>query len=576
MKLKKCLGVYISDTLLSVSHIENIGNKYKITFAYSEKIPLGHDEPEEVKLAYCAKKIKEIIKSKKITTRDAVFAISGINVFNRKRKLPNVPDRQLSGVVKYETAQIIPFPLDQIQVEFSPNRKPGATEIDVWIMAIKKDAVQNFLQKIRKIGLKIFKLEVSSVALYNFGVVDNSEYTEDQMVAFVDIGLNTIDISIGNQEGLGFTRSAPYAGNEIAKVLSKKLAISYDKAEEIRDNKIVAFYEGIEDEDIPEGYDKHASIEAKPVLERIVADVRRSIDFYISQPDGIAVETVILTGYLTRIPFIREFFEERLGIPTIIREELNEDKFEISEEISVKDTYIALSLAFCGVTEPPVDIDFLPPTLKDVRNLIENKLKVVIACAILFVNIGISLSFGNAEIKKINQATFQMQNEINQGKSMAEQYEKAKNELIYADKIVKFIMNFKKGDKFLEKSDLPLVILREINKKVPVDAMWISRFMFTEGKKIMILANAIDKDRFWKFFDAIRESEVIDPYVLSTREVDNKELGRKVTRYLISITIKEPEKKEEKKTPAPSPSPMPGRSRFPSRGLPGMPGMPAR
>lgn len=576
MKLKKCLGVYISDTLLSISHIEDIGNKYKITFAYSEKIPLGHDEPEEVKLAYCAKKIKEIIKSKKITTRDAVFAISGINVFNRKRKLPNVPDRQLSGVVKYETAQIIPFPLDQIQVEFSPNRKPGATEIDVWIMAIKKDAVQNFLQKIRKIGLKIFKLEVSSVALYNFGVVDNSEYTEDQMVAFVDIGLNTIDISIGNQEGLGFTRSAPYAGNEIAKVLSKKLAISYDKAEEIRDNKIVAFYEGIEDEDIPEGYDKHASIEAKPVLERIVADVRRSIDFYISQPDGIAVETVILTGYLTRIPFIREFFEERLGIPTIIREELNEDKFEISEEISVKDTYIALSLAFCGVTEPPVDIDFLPPTLKDVRNLIENKLKVVIACAILFVNIGISLSFGNAEIKKINQATFQMQNEINQGKSMAEQYEKAKNELIYADKIVKFIMNFKKGDKFLEKSDLPLVILREINKKVPVDAMWISRFMFTEGKKIMILANAIDKDRFWKFFDAIRESEVIDPYVLSTREVDNKELGRKVTRYLISITIKEPEKKEEKKTPAPSPSPMPGRSRFPSRGLPGMPGMPAR
>jgi len=576
LKLKKCLGVYISDTLLSISHIEDIGNKYKITFAYSEKIPLGHDEPEEVKLAYCAKKIKEIIKSKKITTRDAVFAISGINVFNRKRKLPNVPDRQLSGVVKYETAQIIPFPLDQIQVEFSPNRKPGATEIDVWIMAIKKDAVQNFLQKIRKIGLKIFKLEVSSVALYNFGVVDNSEYTEDQMVAFVDIGLNTIDISIGNQEGLGFTRSAPYAGNEIAKVLSKKLAISYDKAEEIRDNKIVAFYEGIEDEDIPEGYDKHASIEAKPVLERIVADVRRSIDFYISQPDGIAVETVILTGYLTRIPFIREFFEERLGIPTIIREELNEDKFEISEEISVKDTYIALSLAFCGVTEPPVDIDFLPPTLKDVRNLIENKLKVVIACAILFVNIGISLSFGNAEIKKINQATFQMQNEINQGKSMAEQYEKAKNELIYADKIVKFIMNFKKGDKFLEKSDLPLVILREINKKVPVDAMWISRFMFTEGKKIMILANAIDKDRFWKFFDAIRESEVIDPYVLSTREVDNKELGRKVTRYLISITIKEPEKKEEKKTPAPSPSPMPGRSRFPSRGLPGMPGMPAR
>lgn len=537
MKVKKCLGVYLSEKSFSLAHVEVSGNGYKSDLLHWEKVSLSIDEPEDVRFAFFAKRIKEVLKEKKISTKNAVFAISGMNVFNRKRKLPNVPDRQLKGIVRYEAFQIIPFPPSQIQLEFCANRTLGEPDSDVWIMAIKKDAILAFIQKVKKIGLNILKLEVSSVSLFNLGVADEKELAEDEMIAFVNLGLSSIDISIGNADGLGFTRSAPEAGNEIAKALAKKMEISFSEAEEIRDNRIYACLDGLQEQEVPEGYDQNASIHAKHVLERMVADIRRSIDFYISQPDGMAVETIVLSGSLTRIPFLKEMVEERLGVPVLIKNELNNIETSCSPD-QVNTSYLALSLAYAGVSDCAVEIDFLPPALKDLRNLVEHKLKVAVAAVLMLVNIGVASMVGGPQIQKYTTEINSMRSSISQGKSMAEKYDNALNSMKDVSNIVKFINKYKLATaKVEERSDFPLQLLKVINQSIPVDAMWIETFRVNPEQRATLIVNTIDNDSFWKFFDALKALSVIDVEITVTRDAESKELGRKVMRNTLIITL---------------------------------------
>ncbi len=539
MKLNKCLGIYLSDRAFSISHMVTKGSKYEVDLVHWEKIKLSADEPDEVKFAYFSKRIKEILKEKKIGTRDAVFSISGMNVFNRKRKLPNVPDRKLKGIVRYEAFQVIPFPYEHIYLEYFPYRDPEESSIDVWIMAVKKDLVQNLLRRLKKIGLRTSKLEVSSLGLFNFTLVDNRDNIDDDTFATIYFGLSSVDISIGDKEQLGFTRSSPFAGNELAKALAKKKQISYLDAEELRDKKIVALLDGMEEADVPEGYNYSDSLSLKPVMERMVADVRRSIDFYISQPDGVAVEKLFVTGPICRVPFFKEFVEENLGISVEMKDGLNEELFTVKEGFSsqIGPAYASLALAFNGVHEPHTYIDFLPPEVKNLRNIRENKVKVGICAAVVLINIAIAGTLGTTEVGRLQYAISRMDRSIQEGQAVAQEYDNAVNTMKSVDRYLQYLASFKKGEDVLKHSDFPLLILQEINENIPLDSVWVESFRFTDENKAFVVAKTVDLSRFWSVFDQISNHPMLDIRVLSRRDEDDAELERTVERFSLELTV---------------------------------------
>lgn len=563
MKLSKCIGVYLSDRAFSVSHISLKGDKYEVNLVHWEKVELNIEEPEDVKFAYFAKRIKEILKKHKISTKNAVFSISGMNVFNRKRKLPNVPDRKLKGIVRYEASQVIPFPYEHIYLEYCPYRQHEESTTDVWMMAVKKDLVHTFLRRIKKIGLRVHRLEVSSLALFNCALQDESEYIGDDTFGVAYFGLSTVDISIGDKHQLGFTRSSPFAGNELAKALKKKEQLSHLQAEEIRDTKIVALLDDMEEGDVPEGYDYKMSLHAKPIMERMVADVRRSIDFYISQPDGVAVEQLIISGPLCDIPFFKEFVEEHLGIPAEIKKELNKDVFvwKGADEEYLCAGYSSLALAFDGVHTPQTLIDFSPPEVKDFRNLRESKLKVAVCAALVGVNIAIAGTLGTVEVAKMQSAISSMQQAIRQGQDIAEQYDNAVNTMHGINRYLQYLASFKKGEEIVKHNDFPLLLLLEINENIPLDSVWVESYRFTDEKKVYMVAKTVDISRFWSVFDQLNEIPLLDVRVLSRREEQDDELERRIERFSLELTIVTEEEEEPATTRPDRSSQVPRRRR---------------
>ena len=53
------------------------------------------------------------------------------------------------------------------------------------------------------------------------------------------------------------------------------------------------------------------------VLGELVGEVRRSIDFYITQSGNLEVVQILLAGPGGGLPQIDEFFSQRLSLPTI-------------------------------------------------------------------------------------------------------------------------------------------------------------------------------------------------------------------------------------------------------------------
>ncbi|MEI7635542.1 MAG: pilus assembly protein PilM [bacterium] len=201
-----------------------------------------------------------------------------------------------------------------------------------------------------------------------------AEEPYEEVRAFVNAGAQTFDLVIarfGKHKMIGFPRSVPMAGNELTKSLHDKMGLgSFQEAEELKRSGTMVIMPGGEQEVNEKGGDLQASELATAWADHFVLDLRKSFDYYISQPDGMAVDTISLSGGQSHLPNLAAYVEDRLGIPTETKNDTQNTALmtERSEGAEKFSSYlIAMGLALSGVGLGKVSIDFLPADIKTLR-----------------------------------------------------------------------------------------------------------------------------------------------------------------------------------------------------------------
>ena len=419
---KKCLGIDLGTNSIKVAEMAIESDGLRILKTASTEISLLEEASRASRVKATVNALKSLLKENKIGTKEAIFCVSGQTVFVRRFRLPQTTQERLKKIINYEARQQIPFPIDKTMLEYQIFPIKDAPEVDVFLVALKKDVLLDFMEIVNKTALKPIGISVSTLALYNFYSLDSmpqekfiqtygqkkrkisfgiklpklkkkrkkkkgkaekqkeaeeesegidemeEEFAPELVRAYVHIGSSITDLSIGTvgeNPFLGFTRSIPIAGNTITQHILENCdnVKEYKEAERIkRENTVILSMDAEPGKDV----DQEASEAATATVDKIIAELRRSLDFYISQPDGMAVDEIVLTGGQTQIPNLDSYIEEKLGIEVHQLDILSGDNFKGLDKSSPELTKypISIGLASLGLGVAPLKIDFLPTERK--------------------------------------------------------------------------------------------------------------------------------------------------------------------------------------------------------------------
>lgn len=253
--------------------------------------------------------IRDLIARHRIKTRDVCTSISGHSVIIKKITLPSMNEEELSESIQWEAEQYIPFSINDVNIDtqiLSLSEDSG--QMEVLLVAAKKDMIQEYTAVVSEAGLKPLILDVDCFSIEN--AYDLSEDLEaNEIVALVNIGASLVNINILSNGITAFTRDINMGGNQFTEEIQKQLNVSYEEAEALKLGGNINTSQSTTEAIVPQ---EVGSI-LRSTSESMAVEIQRSIDFYLATASGLSLSKVILSGGAARSSGLKEALENTLN-----------------------------------------------------------------------------------------------------------------------------------------------------------------------------------------------------------------------------------------------------------------------
>lgn len=232
--------------------------------------------------------IRELLSKHKVRTKDAVVGVAGNSVIIKRISLPLMTQDELEESITWEAEQYIPFDVNDVNIDVHilKGQADEAGQMEVLLVAARKELVSEYTSIIIECGLKPAVIDVAAFALENMYTLNYDVIAEP--VALVNIGASSVNINVLRNGASAFTRDVGLGGRAYTEEIQRALNVSYEEAE--------AFKIGGEEKDrsavVPEEVERVLG----SVSENIATEVHRSLDFFLSTSGGGALRHVYLAG----------------------------------------------------------------------------------------------------------------------------------------------------------------------------------------------------------------------------------------------------------------------------------------
>ncbi len=249
--------------------------------------------------------IQQIFSENQIITKDVVVAVSGHSVIVKKIKVARMKPDEMEEAIAFEAEQYVPYAIEDVNLDFQVLESASAEsgEMDVLLVAVKKDIINDYLSIISTAGLNAVVVDVDAFALQNAFEIAY-EVDRDHVVGLVNLGAAVMNINILRGGMSEFTRDSALGGNRYTESIQKILGLSYEQAESL---KLGGQVDGRTYED------------ARPAIEMVntelAGEIRRSFDFFRSSSPSDTIHRVVLSGGSARLHGLVEYLSESLEIP---------------------------------------------------------------------------------------------------------------------------------------------------------------------------------------------------------------------------------------------------------------------
>ena len=264
--------------------------------------------------------IAELVGKSKIRANRAVAAVAGPTIVARYIEVPEMREAQLRQSLNFEARNYIPFSIDDAILEcqiMERSENTAAGKMRVLLVAAHRQLVDSRVAAIESAGLDPIAIELEPFALIRAAIDTNiNEQLRKQTVALINLGASLSDICIVRDGEFVFSRSVGIAGNSLTSAISSALRIDTSEAEDLKRNIAVATT--VEDMGSAEGRVREANYAIFPILDELIRETRRSLNYYQSQfPEGSRsglISKVVLAGGTAKLKGVERYFAHRLDL----------------------------------------------------------------------------------------------------------------------------------------------------------------------------------------------------------------------------------------------------------------------
>lgn len=252
--------------------------------------------------------IRQLFDKHGVTVKDVAFSVSGHSVIIKKIKLPAMKAAELREGIAWEAAQHIPYAIEDVNLDFQILRHSdsGEQEMDVLLVAVKKDILNDYLTAISAAGLNVVVVDVDVFAIENIFTM-LKKVQPGEVVALVNVGAAVTNINILCDGISDFTRDSPLGGNRHTESLERSTGLNFEQAEALKRGEPVK---------------GHSFSDVEPIIEMVNAElageIRRSFEFYYSTSQHDTIHRMILSGGCALLSGLAGYLSSALELPVEI------------------------------------------------------------------------------------------------------------------------------------------------------------------------------------------------------------------------------------------------------------------
>jgi type IV pilus assembly protein PilM len=239
--------------------------------------------------------------------KNVAIALPPSAVFSKKIILPaGLRELDMEMQVESEAAQIIPFPLDEVNLDFQVIGPAGSPdEVEVLVAASRKEHIEDRVSVAEACGLKVTVVDVESLALEAaFELVARllPGMSSSKLVALVDIGAAVMNFIVLRNGQRVYSREQAFGGQQLTKDISRQYGMSPDEAEAAkRSNNLPADY---------------AETVLRPFMENLALEISRALQFFFTSTQYNEVDYLVLAGGSAALPDLAEVVGKRTQVKT--------------------------------------------------------------------------------------------------------------------------------------------------------------------------------------------------------------------------------------------------------------------
>ena len=435
---------------------------------------------EETHHSQIATALREMMDELRIKHGRVNYAIAAQSAFARFVKLPLVDQEKIERVIGFEAQQNVPFPIDEVVWDYQLVGGGPDKQVEVVIVAVKAEYLETINAAVEESGLRADKIGLATMGLYNAFRYNYTNIPGCSLL--VDIGARTTNV-LFIEPGKIFSRSVPIGGSSITAAIAREFDESFAEAESRKRRDGFVSLGGAYAEPADADVARVSKI-VRATMTRLHAELMRSISHYRAQQQGNRPDRIFLCGGSAGMPYMREFFHEKLQVPIEFFNPLKNVTVSRSAQLPevARSAHLLgelVGLALRSVTTCPMELTLLPASVVRRKELEKRRPFFIAATAcFLLALLGWSAYYTQAA-KVTRQSTEVLQQKNNTMRAAETRLDKLKKDLASLDSIATPLITAVNDRNFWPE------ILEELNSRLPEADIWITELAATSGGKVL-------------------------------------------------------------------------------------------
>ncbi len=309
-------GVLATPGSTKVIDLERSEEKFLLNFYEEIRPDKGADPfgPET------ATKVGAVCKEKGLRARTAANLIVDKNFYLRQVDVPEMEKEEIIESLRFSERESVPFPIDTASMDvFTLPEEAVGGQIKVRMAVLDGKVVKKYNDFVRQTSLKHISIIPVSSALV--AVMDESKIIDKSVpVPVISVGRSVTGIYVFDEGYIRFSRDVSIGTYDITENIASEYEVSgevveltEEEAEEMKD------YFGVPmDEDLLEMGVKGVTGEMilekiQPVLDKMVTEFGRSIDYFKNEYRVASVPTAYIIGTAAHIKNLSKYLTDALG-----------------------------------------------------------------------------------------------------------------------------------------------------------------------------------------------------------------------------------------------------------------------